>query len=69
MRQRGQRQGREEVLWKLELTWNNVASIHCILVLDEPKAIHEFDFGNLAGAMSTEVGLDVGLGDFLGGSA
>jgi hypothetical protein len=45
-----------------EPTRNHIASIHSILVLDETKAIHELDLGDLAGAMSVEVGFDIGFG-------
>lgn len=48
----------------MELTRNNVARIHGILILNEAEAIHELDLRNLAGAMGTEVSLDLGLGDF-----
>lgn len=43
-------------------TWNNVARIHGVLVLDEPKAVHEFDLGNIPGAMGRKVVLNIGLG-------
>jgi len=45
-------------------TWNNVARIKGVLVLDEAEAIHEFDLSNLAGAMGVEVVLNVGLGSY-----
>lgn len=48
----------------MELTRNNVARIHGILILNEAEAIHELDLRDLAGAMGTEVSLDLGLGDF-----
>ena len=44
------------------LTRNNVTGIHGILVFDESEAIHELDLGDLSGAMSVEVGLDISLG-------
>ena len=44
------------------LTWNDVARIHRIFVLDKAEAIHELDFGNLARAMGVEVVLNIGLG-------
>ena len=44
------------------LTWNDVARIHGILVLDEAKAIHELDLDNLTGAMGREVCLDIIFG-------
>jgi hypothetical protein len=43
-------------------TRDNIASIHRILVLDEAEAVHEFDLGDLSGAMGIEVGLDISLG-------
>ena len=49
-------------------TRNNIASIHRILVLDEPESVHELDLGDLTSAMSGEVSFDVGLGSFRGGS-
>jgi hypothetical protein len=46
------------------LTRNNITGIHGILVLDESKAIHELDLGDLSSAMSVEMGLDVGFGSY-----
>lgn len=46
----------------MELTWDDIARIHGIFVFDEAKAIHELDFGDLAGAMGVEVVLNIGLG-------
>ncbi len=46
------------------LTWNNVPGVHGILVLDEAKAVHKLDFGNLAGPVGSEVSLDIGLGSW-----
>lgn len=46
---------------KRAFTWNDVARIHRVFVLDEAEAIHEFDFDNLAGTMGREVCLDVTL--------
>lgn len=43
-------------------TRNYIASIHRILVLDETKAVHELDLGDLAGAMSVEVGFNISFG-------
>ena len=45
-------------------TRDNVTGIHGILVFDEAKAVHQFDLGNLAGAMGSEVRGNIGLGDF-----
>ena len=45
-----------------QLTWNNIAGVHGIFVLDETEAVHELDFGDIAGAMGREVGLNIGLG-------
>jgi len=43
-------------------TGNHIAGIHSILVFDESEAIHELDLGDLSGAMSVEVSLDISLG-------
>ena len=43
-------------------TRNDIASIHSILVLDKAEAIHELDLGDLPGAVSVEMGLDISLG-------
>lgn len=48
------------------LTGNDIACIHCILVLDEAEAIHELDLGDFASAMGLEMGLDIGLGGIAG---
>ena len=40
----------------------NIPGIHGILVLDEAKAIHELDLGDLARAVGRKVSLDIGLG-------
>ena len=40
-------------------TWNNVPSIHCIFILNETKAIHQFDLCDLAGAMGAEIVFDI----------
>jgi len=48
-------------LWYL-LTRNHIACIHGILVLNESKAIHELDLGDLPCAMGVEMGFDIGLG-------
>lgn len=45
------------------LTRYDVARVHGIFVLDEAEAVHEFDFGNLASAMSRKVTLNILLGD------
>jgi hypothetical protein len=50
------------------LTRDNVAGIHGVLVFDETKAVHQLDFGDLAGTMGGEVGFDIGLGSFGGAS-
>jgi hypothetical protein len=44
------------------LTRDDVTRVHCVLVLNEAKAVHELDLSDLTGAMSLEVGLDLGLG-------
>lgn len=43
-------------------TRHDVASIHCIFILDEAEAIHQLDLGDLTRAMGAEVFLDVVLG-------
>lgn len=45
-----------------KLTWDNVAGIHGILILDEAKTIHELNLCNFSGAMFREMRLDIGLG-------
>lgn len=45
-------------------TGHDVARVHRIFVLDEAKAVHEFDLGDLASAMSVEVVLNIGLGSY-----
>lgn len=47
-------------------TWDDVARIHGVLVLDEAEAIHEFDLGDLASSVSLEMGLDVCFGSIAG---
>lgn len=47
-------------------TWNHIARIHGILVLNEAKTVHELDLGDLARAMGREVGLHVRLGGIAG---
>jgi hypothetical protein len=44
------------------LTRDDVTRVHCVLVLDEAKAVHELDLGDLTGAMGVEMGLDLSLG-------
>jgi len=41
---------------------HDVTRVHCIFVLDEAKAVHELDLGDLASAMGVEVVLNIGLG-------
>jgi len=41
---------------------NDVASIHSILVFDKTEAIHKLDLGDLACAMSIEVGFNIRFG-------
>jgi hypothetical protein len=43
----------------------DIARVHGVLVLDEAKAIHELNFGDLAGAMGVEVVLNIGLGSYI----
>jgi hypothetical protein len=45
-----------------KLTWDYVTGIHSIIVLNEAKAIHEFDLGDLSSAMGSKVVLDINLG-------
>ena len=45
-----------------KLTRHNVTRVHGVLVLDETKAVHELDLGDLTSSMAGEVVLDVGLG-------
>jgi hypothetical protein len=44
------------------LTRDDVTRVHCVLILDEAKAVHELDLGDLTGAMGVEMGLDLSLG-------
>ena len=46
------------------LTRNDITGIHGILVFDESEAIHELDLGDLSGAMSVEMGLDISFGSY-----
>jgi hypothetical protein len=41
------------------LTRDNIASIHGILVFDESKSVHELDLGDLSCAVSVEMCLDL----------
>ena len=41
------------------LTRDNISRIHRIVVLDEAKAVHELDLGNVASTMGLEVVLDI----------
>jgi hypothetical protein len=45
-----------------ELTRNDVARIHCVLILNEAKTVHELHLSDVASAMGREVGFDFGLG-------
>ena len=56
----GQQHWIEEL--SVRLTWNDVSSIHGILVLDEAEAIHQLHLSDVASAMFCEMGLNVGLG-------
>lgn len=47
-------------------TRNDIASVHCVLILNEAEAIHEFDLGDLTSAMCLEMSLDVCLGGIAG---
>lgn len=46
----------------LKLTRDNITSVHCVLVLDEAKSVHELDLSDLTSAMRLEVALDICLG-------
>lgn len=46
------------------LTWDNVARIHGILILDEAETIHELDLSDLASTVGGEVILDICLGSY-----
>jgi hypothetical protein len=46
----------------LRLTWNNIAGIHRILILDEAETIHQLHLCDFSGAMFREMRLDIGLG-------
>jgi hypothetical protein len=59
----------EVAVWRVQVdrgraarTWNDVTSVHGIFVLDEAKAIHELNLGDLASAMGVEMILNIGLG-------
>ena len=53
----------DEVATEEEIrTGHDVTRVHRIFVLDEAKAIHQLDLGNLAGATGVEVVLNIGLG-------
>jgi hypothetical protein len=41
---------------------DNITSVHCVLVLDEAKSVHELDLSDLTSAMRLEVALDICLG-------
>jgi len=49
----------------VRLTRNNITGIHGILVFDESEAVHKLDLGDLAGAMSVEMALDISFGSYL----
>lgn len=53
-----------EVAVGLRLTWHDITRIHRVFVLNEAKAIHELDLGDLASAMGVEVVLNIGLGSY-----
>jgi hypothetical protein len=50
------------VVVRIKLTWNNIPSIHGIFILDESKAIHQLDLGDLARFVGSKVGFNIGLG-------
>jgi hypothetical protein len=43
-------------------SWDDIAGIQRILVLDKTEAVHKLDLGDLTSAMLGEVVLDIGLG-------
>jgi hypothetical protein len=45
-------------------TRHDIARVHRIFVLDEAKAVHKLDLGDLASAMGVEVVLNIGLGSY-----
>lgn len=45
-------------------TRHDITRVHRIFVLDEAKAVHKLDLGDLASAMSVEVVLNIGLGSY-----
>ena len=49
----------------MDPTRDYIASIHSILIFDESEAIHELDFGDLAGAVGVEVRLYISLGGYI----
>lgn len=51
---------------RAKLTWNNIASIHSILILNEAEAVHELNLCDLASSMSLEVSLNICLGGIAG---
>ena len=48
---------------RVYLTWDHIARIHGIFILQKAEAVHEFDLGDLASSMALEVLFDVLLGD------
>jgi len=46
------------------LTRDNITSIHGVFILDEAEAIHELDLRDFAGAMGSEVLLNIGLSGY-----
>jgi hypothetical protein len=48
----------------MNLTRDDITSIHSILIFDEPEAIHELDFRDLSGTMGVEVRLHISLGSY-----
>ncbi|KAK5626186.1 hypothetical protein RRF57_001901 [Xylaria bambusicola] len=43
-------------------TWNHIARIHSILVLDEAETVHKLDLGYFTSAVSSEMRFDILLG-------
>jgi hypothetical protein len=46
------------------LTRNDITGIHSILIFDESEAIHKLDLGDLSGAMTVEMRLNIRLGSY-----
>lgn len=54
-----------ELVARVDLTRDDITSIHSILILDESEAIHELYFGDLSGAVGIEVRLHIGFRSYI----